>query len=534
MGFINRARSFLGLGGPVADPGARPRTVSEYMRGGRNVTFAKWQPALRDADVTVQNAWDKAAARLVDVIHNSGWLAGAIDQATANTVGTGLRLKAQPENTLFGMDDKAAQAWARVVEQRFGLWANDKNEFDIEGRRTFGQMQAIAFKGWFGFGEIIAEIPWRKRAGLYGTKVRLIPPHKLTRKNDDLRRMKAGVVMDADGYPIAYEFTVKSGGQQFEQEVQLPARDRFGRARIVHVFDGLAGQVRGISPLVPALQVARQFDQLSDATLMNAIVSSVFAASITAQEPTEEVLAGMLTPQEQARMAATGTSAWEAWFEAQAGWYDQSTIDVGVNGRVAHLFPGQKLEFHTSGHPTSNYKDYSNHLLREIARCMGMAFESMTGDYTAATYSSVRMEANEIFEVTKYRRTNIVAPFCQPVYEAWLEEEVEAGRVEFPGGIEAFLANRAAACRADWRGAPKPQADDLKTAKAHQIYKTLGVMSDAMIAQDLGVDIEDVYMQRASEKAMREGLGLNEPMDAVTGQDLPEPPEPEDPPEDTP
>jgi N-acyl-D-aspartate/D-glutamate deacylase len=50
------------------------------------------------------------------------------------------------------------------------------------------------------------------------------------------------------------------------------ARDRAGRPRVIHVFEGAPGTHRGISPLVPALQVARQFDQLADATLMAAIL----------------------------------------------------------------------------------------------------------------------------------------------------------------------------------------------------------------------------------------------------------------------
>ena len=45
-------------------------------------------------------------------------------------------------------------------------------------------------------------------------------------------------------------------------------------------------------------------------------------------------------------------------------------------------------------------------------------------------------------------------------------------------------------------------------AKAHEIWCRLGVMTDAAIAEDLGHDIEDVYAQRAREKALRETYGL--------------------------
>src|SRR5690606_6306967 len=160
-----------------------------------------------------------------------------------------------------------------------------------------------------------------------------------------------------DGLPVGY-LASRRDPILGTVEVEVAARDGLGRARVIHVFDGMPGQVRGISPLTPALQVARQFDQLSDATLTAAILQTVFAASITSEEPTEEVLNGLLTPQEQARLAATGVSPWDAYIQAQSGWYDTATINLGINGRIAHLFPGQKLELHRAQHPHSDYRDF--------------------------------------------------------------------------------------------------------------------------------------------------------------------------------
>jgi capsid protein len=47
----------------------------------------------------------------------------------------------------------------------------------------------------------------------------------------------------------------------------------------------------------------------------------------------------------------------------------------------------------------------------------------------------------------------------------------------------------------------------------------MGVMTDEMIANDLGVDIEDVYMQLSREKMMREQYGIERPapQPAVSG-----------------
>lgn len=515
MSILSRALGFLtGASPAMPAPGgevSRPRHQGAFMRGGRNVTMASWRPSLREPQDDISEAWDAAAARVTDLIHNSGWLSGAIEQSVADTVGTGLRLKAIPENTTFGMTEKAAREWGMMVERRFDLWSRSAQECDIEGLRTFGQMQATAYRSWLGAGEILAELPWRKRPwNTYGTKVRLLPPDRLSRKTSHMERLVNGVYLDPDGMPVGY-LARKKDPLLGWIEYRVRARDPMGRPGVIHVHVGNPATYRGISPMTPALQVARQFDQLSDATLTAAILKTLFAATITGDAPTEEIMQGLLTPQEQAKMYAEGGSIIGTYLDMVGGFYDGASINLGINGRLAHLFPGQELKLHTTDHPGEDFKTYSNLLLREMARCLGLTFEGMTGDYTGATYSSVRMATASIWAMVRARRQFVVGPFCQSVYEAWLEEEIEAGRIEFPGGIESFLLNRTAACRAEWRGTPKPQADDLKTAKAHEVYARMGVLSDEMIANDLGHDIEDVYAMRAREIDLRQENGLPEP-----------------------
>lgn len=513
----------------AGDQASAPLPRTEFMRSSRGIALSGWRPQLRDASDDVGSAWDLAAARSIDLAQNNGWISGMVDQAAANTVGEGLRLRAMPENDLFGMDEELAQEWRNLVERKFGLYAENPIEIDIEGRRSFGQMQDAALRCWVATGEVLAELPYRRRFGSRtGTKVRLISPHRLSRRTEKTRRLVNGVRMDADNFPIAY-LALRDDPLLGQREIEVPARDRFGRPRVVHIYIGMPGQFRGITPLVPALKVAKQFDQLADATLMASLMQSVFAGSLTSDAPTEEMLEGLMTPEEQSRMRASGASPFDAWFAAQEGWYESSSIDVGISGRIAHLFPGQKMEFHSPEQPTPDYKAFALHLLRELARCLGLTYESATGDYEGATYSSVRMAVNEIFTVTKVRRKNVVAPFCQAIYEAWLEEQVQTGAIWFPGGYAAFLRNREAACRAAWRGAPKPVADDLKAQKAHEGYQRMGVITDEAIATDLGLDIEDVYAQRAREQAMRRRYGLPESPSLVGHNGGPALDDPEDP-----
>ncbi len=220
-----------------------------YMRGEASPIFRGWHPSPRDPADEVRAAWVRAAGRAVDVIHNSGWITGAIDQAVANTVGAGLRPRLMPDAAALGWTEDEATDWAARVEGRFlGLWANNPYECDIEGRRTFGQMQAAGYRSWFGPGEIVSECAWKRRPGAtYGTKVRMIPAHRLSQRTSNPRLVQ-GVQMDADWMPISYWFWRRGAPVGAEQEIEIEARDRYGRPRIVHVFDGVPGQYRGISP----------------------------------------------------------------------------------------------------------------------------------------------------------------------------------------------------------------------------------------------------------------------------------------------
>jgi capsid protein len=120
------------------------------------------------------------------------------------------------------------------------------------------------------------------------------------------------------------------------------------------------------------------------------------------------------------------------------------------------------------------------------------------------------MAIADIWQVVLARRRYIIAPFSQAVYANWLEEEIDRGTIPLPGGMEQFLAARGAITNAEWRGSPKPQADDLKAAKALKEYRDMGVLSDTMIAEEIGRNYEDVMDEQASEIKERKKRGIPE------------------------
>jgi lambda family phage portal protein len=492
-----------------------------YLRNepGTGLYMPQIVPALRDRAEDVRTAWMQANSRANDAQMNSGWIAGVVEQVVALMIGTGLRLNHKPDGSVLGWDEQQTAAWARQVEKRWEIWASQPYECDATGRYTIAQMEAAAVRQWIGTGEIVAAIREIDRPGAETrTKVRLIPSHWLSQRDEPMVRLAHGVHTDGNGLPVGYLFDLPDP-LHCRREVRMPARDAYGRPRIVHVFDGAAGQVRGITPLAPALRIVRQFDQLADATLTAAMIHAIFAATIESDYPTADVMAA-LQDQDEVASSVEGPSlagAFDAFMAQKVGWHREVNIDLGRHGKIAHLLMGEKLKLQGSEHPNATYEAFANFLLREIASCLGVMPSDLTGDYRGDTYSSVRMGIAKKWPLMEYRRRHIPGRLAQAIFEAWLEEEIDTGRIPLDGGIERFVMFRTSIVRADWRGPPKPQADDVKAAKAHETWYRLGVMSQEMICNDLGVDHEDVHEQLSREKANRERHDLPDPVDLLTG-----------------
>ena len=163
-------------------------------------------------------------------------------------------------------------------------YASRPEECDVEGKSTIGKLTAQALRTFFAYGEITAAIPYVKRVGnQHGTKVQLLLPSRLSQRSE-IPDLAQGVRRDSMGYPLGYIIQRPPGAfdewLDYWPEREIPARDPWGRPQFVHVFDGFPGQVRGIAPIAPVLRVIKQYDQLADATLMQALIQAIFAASI--------------------------------------------------------------------------------------------------------------------------------------------------------------------------------------------------------------------------------------------------------------
>lgn len=492
-----------------------------YFQNNKNPLLVGWRPQLREHTQDVQQSWVDAASRAVESVQNSGFLTKILEVETGSVVGSGLRFSSRPDAEALGWSEEEASKWARAVERAFRAWCDNPVECDAAGKMTFAKMQQAAFASYKTYGEILALLPMIQRpASMTITKVMMLTPTRLSQKTDLTSDLVQGVKSErATGFPISY-LIMERDPIAVWKEREIAAYDADGKPNVLHVFDSAIGVNRGISPLAPILKVARQVDQFADATLTKALIQTIFAAVMQTNITGIDAFQGLMTTGD------TGQVDVGAFMEQKGDFYDGAKINLTQHGRIAQLFPGDELKFTESTAPGQQYDDFMGWLMREIAAGAGVTYESATGDYRGATYSSIRMAGAIEWLTVMRRRMNIIIPFCQPVFKAWLEEAIMTGRIPFKGGKFAFLANKEAACRGTWSGPAQPQADDFKAARSHEVLKGMGATTLAHISDSYGWDWDDDMRQRAEENRLAEELGLPLPhapttmLETKEGQDL--------------
>jgi lambda family phage portal protein len=133
-------------------------------------------------------------------------------------------------------------------------------------------------------------------------------------------------------------------------------------------------------------------------------------------------------------------------------------------GAIVDLKPNESIESANPGRPNANFDPFFLAIVRQIGVGLEIPHEILLKSFTAS-YSASRAAMVEAWKFYKGRREWLVSSFCQPVYEAWLEEAVAIGRIDAPGFFDD-PAIRKAYCGVTWHGDAMPQIDPVKEVDA--------------------------------------------------------------------
>ena len=258
-----------------------------------------------------------------------------------------------------------------------------------------------------------------------------------------------------------------------------------GRRNVLHPFDRLRpDQNRGVPYLATVLESLKQLDRFTEAELMAAVITSMYTVFIKSE--TGDTTMGPATPAEAP--------------------VQEGQVTLGT-GKVVGLAPGEDVVFPASPRPNSAFDPFVTSILRQVGVALELPFEILIKHFTSS-YSAARAALLEAWKFYKNRRNFLALRFCQPIYEAWMDEAVTLGRVKAPGYFADPLLRRAY-LSADWIGDAPGSIDPLKEGQAAKLRVDEGFSSLTLETMELtGRNWNDVHPQRVREHQLRAAADL--------------------------
>jgi lambda family phage portal protein len=352
----------------------RLREAWRVLRGyaaAQDARASTWAASGGSANSEVASASSAITRRARDAVRNDPYAARIIDLWTGNAVGAGI--------TTRWPDKKHADAWRR--------WA-ESTACDAEGRLDLYGLQALVMRSVVESGECLVRLIVSEPtpANPIGLRLQVLESDHLDASRTGTiggAITVQGITLDASGAPAAYWLFPQHPGAAWylpgsnQSSVPVPA------AEVLHIYrKRRPGQLRDVSWLAPILLRLRDLGDYEAALLMKAKIEACLAAVVT--EEGDEVLTG---PAAGLLRDAQGRP--EEAFEPGMILYRRGTGSVEVvnpSGGGSHTaFARRALEAASVG--------------------AGLTYDQVSGDLTAANYSSLRagkIEFRRLCEQVQY------------------------------------------------------------------------------------------------------------------------------------
>jgi lambda family phage portal protein len=458
---------------------------------------------------------DTLVARLHDMARNDGWASVAVGRQVDSIVGAGWTLRSRPHHEQLGISLKDSIDLARQIEDAWREYAANPLWCDAGQTMNFSAQLALGMRHRVLDGEALAASLWLDRGEPYRTCSQVIHPDRLSNPMamPDMwlsphAERRQGVEFDSrTGAPQSYYIRKAHPGDvalvnpEWWRWEKVSRRLPNGRWQIVHAFEkNAAGAMRGEPPLAPIIHKLHLITKYDLAEIQAAVINAVFAALVSSPNDPEQVA--------EALSGGEGLSKLQ---DERIGFYRDRPLKVG-GAQVNFLYPTDKVDLTRPNHPNAGHEPFVRQALGYVAASAGLMYEQLTGDLSRVNYSSFRGGLIEVYKGFTARQANYAAQFAEPLFENWLEEAIEIGKVKLGKGWPDFRDARHAYAAARWIGPAKGWIDPLKEAEAAGVRIGYGLSTFEKECAEQGEWYLDVFRQRARERAEMEELGLDPDM----------------------
>jgi lambda family phage portal protein len=155
-------------------------------------------------------------------------------------------------------------------------------------------------------------------------------------------------------------------------------------------------------------------------------------------------------------------------------------------------------------------------MLRAMAAGIGVAYESISRDYSQTNYSSSRLSLLEERENWKALQQMLISNLHRRVYEAWMDAAVAVGEIDLPD----YSTNRRRYQAARWMPRGWAWVDPSRETEAYEKAVRAGFKTQAEVVAEQGGDLEELLMARKAELDRSAELGIKfttDPADDMQG-----------------
>ena len=453
---------------------------SQHGASTRKNAFREFDDNLYSADEDIGDNKEILMARSRQLYMGNAIAVGAIRKMRTNIIGTGIKLKPKINKKILELSDEEVDEIQNRIQTIWELWANS-TECDSERQSNFYQLQSLAFITQLIDGECFVLLPLKNSNNdFFELKIKLIDSARCVEPYASNVDAKNGVEINADGEVVAYWFINNKLTLQ-PKRVQVTGKN--GRKNVLVLMEKeRIGQRRGVPLLAPVIEMLSQITKFTNAELMNAVVSSMFSVFITSDlnaNPISDLFKEKSPEKENNYSLGSGT--------------------------IMELEPGQDVKFAEPTRPNTQFDNFLFSMCKQLGAALEIPVEVLLSNFNAS-YSASKASLEEVWKMYLMRRSWIVANFCQPIFEEWLDETVAKGYIKLKGYFDNPLIRKAYQ-QAEWYGETQSQLDPYKEVKAAELRIATGISTVAREARAInGSDWKDNVEQRKIEKKAMEGL----------------------------
>ena len=453
---------------------------SQHGASTRKNAFREFDDNLYSADEDIGDNKEILMSRSRQLYMGNAIAVGAIRKMRTNIIGTGIKLKPKINKKILELSDEEADEIQNRIQTIWELWANS-TECDSERQSNFYQLQSLAFITQLIDGECFVLLPLKNSNNdFFELKIKLIDSARCVEPYASNVDAKNGVEINAEGEIVAYWFINDKLTLQ-PKRVQVTGKN--GRKNVLVLMEKeRIGQRRGVPLLSPVIEMLSQITKFTNAELMNAVVSSMFSVFITSDLNANPI--SDLFKEEKSEK--------------------ENNYSLG-SGTIMELEPGQDVKFAEPTRPNTQFDNFLFSMCKQLGAALEIPVEVLLSNFNAS-YSASKASLEEVWKMYLMRRSWIVANFCQPIFEEWLDEAVAKGYIKLKGYFDNPLIRKAYQ-QAEWYGETQSQLDPYKEVKAAELRIATGISTVAREARAInGSDWKDNIEQRKIEKKAMEGL----------------------------